>query len=535
MKPFQGRIQAQLNGLTLADSRQALVMYETRLDPVYYFPPQDVRTDLLISSKHHTHCPFRGNASYWSARVGQEVEEDLVWSYEEPYAEAKQIEKYMAFYAHRVDLIAEADGPAPAIPDRGMPIRDNPLLDWLLYEAWQAGSLQDLASSLAEYMLASGFPISRLRLLVRTLHPLLFSTAYGWQQDNQEIKVVRVSYDVLTSDAFLQSPLVGIFEGAGGVRRRLDIPNPTLDYPILEDLHGQGCTDYVAMPMSFSDGQINAVTLASSQPGGFSTAHLGYLHEALPLLSRLVEVHATRQNAANLLETYLGRHTGKRVLDGLIKRGDGERIYAVLWFCDLRDSTPLADSMPQQDFLLLLNQFFECMAGAILEHEGEVLRFIGDAVLAIFPISSAAPESQGRCEITQRACLQALKAARNADERLTALNRERAEQNLMPLGWGIGLHLGEVTYGNIGTPSRLEFTVIGAAANEAARIESLCKTLGHPLLISQAFAVHCPSGLESLGVHQLRGVGDAQEIYTLSSTPSHEIIHGPTERVDPLR
>ena len=270
------------------------------------------------------------------------------------------------------------------------------------------------------------------------------------------------------------------------------------------------------MPMTFSDGQINVVTMAANRPGGFTTAQLGHLHEALPLLSRLVEVHAMRQNATNLLETYLGRHSGKRVMDGLVRRGDGERIYAVLWFCDLRDSTPLADSMNQEDFLALLDEFFECMAGAVLDHGGEVLRFIGDAVLAIFPIATAAPEIERECALTRRACQQGLDAAHDAAARLGVLNQTRAAQGQPSLGWGIGLHLGEVTYGNIGTPTRLEFTVIGAAANEAARIEGLCKTLGQQLLISAAFAHHSPLPLKSLGPHQLRGVGDTQEIFTMA-------------------
>ena len=177
-----------------------------------------------------------------------------------------------------------------------------------------------------------------------------------------------------------------ILAGAGGVRRRLDIPNPQLDYPIVRDLYAEGGTDYIAMPMIFSDGQINTISLASNQPGGFGSRLLGHIHEAMPLLSRLFEVHAVRSNAVNLLETYLGRQSGSKVLNGLIKRGDGEDIYAVIWFCDLRDSTPLAESMSREEFLLLLNEYFECMAGAVLDHGGEVLRFIGDAVLAIFPI-----------------------------------------------------------------------------------------------------------------------------------------------------
>ena len=170
------------------------------------------------------------------------------------------------------------------------------------------------------------------------------------------------------------------------MRRRIEDPDCALDFPVVRDLKSEGATDYVAMPFRFSDGQINVMSMTSFAPGGFGTAHLGQLYEVLPLLGRVFEVHAARRTATALLETYLGRHTGERVLKGLVKHGDGEHIHAVIWFCDFRDSTPLSKSMGRRAYLRQLNRFFYCMAGAVLEAGGEVLRYIGDAVLAIFPI-----------------------------------------------------------------------------------------------------------------------------------------------------
>jgi adenylate cyclase len=190
------------------------------------------------------------------------------------------------------------------------------------------------------------------------------------------------------------------------------------------------------------------------------------------------------------------------VLAGQIKRGDAQDIDAVIWFCDLRDSTPLADSMSRREFLALLNEYFECVLGPVLERQGEVLRFIGDAALAIFPVEGRPAE----------ACAKALAAAQDALARMDKLNKKRHS----PLRCGIGLHLGELTYGNIGTPSRIEFTVIGAAANEAARIEGLCKPLGVDLLVSEHVARALPGAWKSLGSHTLRGVGDKMELFTLS-------------------
>jgi adenylate cyclase len=177
----------------------------------------------------------------------------------------------------------------------------------------------------------------------------------------------------------------------------------------------------------------------------------------------MVEIFGNMQKARNILAAYLGPSAGEKVLAGQIRRGDGQDINAVIWFCDLRDSTPLADSMSRREFLALLNDYFECVLGPVLEQQGQVLRFIGDAALAIFPVGERPAE----------ACAKALAAAREAIVRMGKLNQARSR----PLRFGIGLHLGELTYGNIGTPTRIEFTVIGAAANEAARIEGLCKVL----------------------------------------------------------
>ena len=322
-------------------------------------------------------------------------------------------------------------------------------------------------------------------------------------------------YEILESDAYLKSPYASIFEGAGGTRRRLGVPGLALDFPILEDLKAEGATDYVAMPMLFSDGKINAITFAGDRPGGFTTAELEMIYEAVPVFGRLMEVHALRLTARTILDTYLGRHSGERVLNGGIKHGDGEDIHAVIWFCDLRGSTRLADRLPRSTFLSLLNDFFDAMAGAVLDSGGEVLRYIGDAALAIFPVGATTPTPE-RCALHVDACNRAMNAAQDAMGRLADANARRAEAGDPPIGYGIGLHLGDVMYGNIGVPERLEFSVIGAAANEAARIESMTKALHKPVLMSSDFARVVPNRLVSLGVHVLRGVSEPQEIFTLA-------------------
>jgi class 3 adenylate cyclase/uncharacterized protein (DUF427 family) len=505
----------EFNGLAIADSRRVRVLHEPGLRPVYYFPRQDVRMDLMTPSAHRTNCPFKGDASYWTLRVGEDVSENLMWSYEQPYDEARAIAGYVAFYQERLDAVRE-DGQRMAADEAEHLARPaNPYAAWLVRSTWHLATPQELVAALAAMLVDSGVALTRLRLIVRTLHPQLFSTGYGWAATDQRVEVRELPYSMLETADYLESPLYPIFEGAGGVRRRLDVAEPLLDFPILETLHGQGATDYVAMPMQFTDGQINVISLVTDRPGGFTTLELGNLYEVLPLLSRLFEVHALRRTAVTLLDTYLGKHSGKKVLDGLIKRGDGEDLHAVIWFCDLRGSTPLAESLSRDSFLATLNRFFECMAGAVLDQGGEVLRFIGDAVLAIFPIGHPSERRVGGCDRTTHSCDRALEAARDAGRRIDAMNAERTARGDLALAYGIGLHLGDVTYGNIGTADRLEFTVVGSAANEAARIESLCKTLDHAVLISEDLARVYPGSLRPVGRHALRGVGAGKDLYTL--------------------
>ena len=408
------------------------------------------------------------------------------------------------------------DDPSAAGP---MPWCANPFIEWLLTEGWNITSTRGLVGGLCRRLVDEGMPLWRMFCLIRTLHPQVFGTSYTWRRDSGVVEEFSAPHGVLDTALHLDSPCAAIFDGAAAIRRRLDIPDARLDFPILKDLHAEGATDYVAVPVPFSDGQINLVTLSADRPGGFSTEELGQIYEMLPVLARLLEVQATRRTAVTLLDTYLGSHTGEQVLKGLIKRGDGEDIHAVIWFCDLRDSTRLADSMSRQAFLGILNDFFDCMAGAVLDHGGEVLRFICDAALAIFPTDEVSTAAQRACCSTEEACQSALAAALDAQARMAALNRTRAQKGEPSLGFGLALHMGEVTYGNIGVPERLEFTVIGAAANEAARLQDMCKTLGESILISAEVA-RCFSGeLVSLGRHTLRGVGTAREIFTLPRRP----------------
>jgi adenylate cyclase len=510
VEPCGKRVQVAYAGEMIADSTDALVLHETRLPPVYYFPREDVRMDLLQRTEHRTHCPFKGNASYWSIAAGNQVAENVVWSYENPLEDAQQIRGYLAFSWDAMEAWHEDDVQVLEQTRDSTLSNLNIFTAWLLSDAWNAASVRELVIQLSHRLYASGVPILRLQLLIRTLHPQVFANGYTWWRDTDEVETFSAPHDVLETREHKESPYTPILNGAGGVRRSMDGPDPQFDFPVLKELHARGGTDYVAMPLLFSDGQINIITLVSDRSGGFTTEELGQFYEILPVLSRLFEVHALRRTAITLLDTYLGKHSGRRVLEGSIKRGDAEDIHAVIWFCDLRDSTALTESLAREDYLAMLNQFFDCMAGAVLDHGGEVLKFIGDAILAIFPIED--PDSPAAAE-------HAIEAAQDAQREITLINKHRVEQGASTIGFGIGMHIGNLMYGNIGTLGRLDFTVIGSAVNEASRIESMSKALNQNILLSAEFARHFPTRLVSLGMHTLRGVSTPQELFTLPPAP----------------
>jgi adenylate cyclase len=221
------------------------------------------------------------------------------------------------------------------------------------------------------------------------------------------------------------------------------------------------------------------------------------------------------RSAEELLKAYVGGRIGDHVLAGRTNRGEGERIHAVIWLCDLRDSTRLSESMPLEDFFRTLNRFFDCTAGAVLAHGGEILSYVGDAVFAIFAISGTGRPLSEACFAKEGACAAALAAARDARARVDALNRNRQARGEPPLQFGLAIHVGDVMYGNLGVPERIQFTVIGAAANQAARLAGMCKDLRRWVLVSSAFPPCFPGEMRSLGYHQIRGVEAPQEIFTL--------------------
>jgi adenylate cyclase len=386
----------------------------------------------------------------------------------------------------------------------------EPIVDWLEQGAPPAQRPQEVLLQLCHRLRDQGLSLHRVAVFVRTLHPNVAGRGFIWTERSDAVEITSAPIGIQDTEQYLKSPVRVVYTQHIEIRRRIEGREGPLDFPILEELREEGASDFLAFPVRFLNGDVHAASFVTRRPGGFTDAEIEALRRLMPPFSRIAEIYSWRRTAQNILDAYLGEKTGEKVLAGHIRRGDGEDIHAVIWFCDLRDSTPLADSMSRADFLALLNEFFECILGPVLENKGEVLRFIGDAALAIFPVPHGG-ERQDRAEAARRA----VDAAGQAIDRMAAFNAKRDR----PLGFGIGLHLGHVLYGNIGTPTRIEFTVIGAAANEAARIESLCKTLEVPLLLSEPVARHVP-GCTSLGEHRLRGVGEPIELFTWTAKRS---------------
>jgi uncharacterized protein (DUF427 family)/class 3 adenylate cyclase len=501
VEPHPKRLRVRFRGAWIADTTRAIVLHETRHAPRFYFPLDDVHAEFLERTSHTSHCPFKGNASYWNVKVGDMRAENAVWAYESPSEDAAALAGYVSFYPERMDGIYEDEHEQPFFALDVESPHANPIAGWLLREAWKAPAADALVADFCACLLQHGVPVARMTVIIPTLHPQIYASVFVWRDDTRAVRTIFEPHDILHQPKFANSPFAPIIRGAGGIRRRLEGDAVTLDFPVVRDLFAEGATDYVAMPFRFSDGQVNVISMTSFASGGFTTAHLGNLHEVLPALGRLFEVHAQRRISVSLLETYLGRNTGKRVLEGEIKHGDGQLIHAVIWFCDLRDSTALAGRMDHASYLMNLNRF--------LDNGGEILSYIGDAVLAIFPMATSDPEID-----SAQACEHAVAAARSAGARIDDANRQRPD--LPALHYGIGLHIGDVTYGNIGIPERLQFTVIGSAANEASRIEGMTKLLGVPVVVSAKFAARYGGKLVSKGVFELKGVSDRHELFALA-------------------
>jgi adenylate cyclase len=379
--------------------------------------------------------------------------------------------------------------------------------DWLIADGRRLPDAADVIRETARHVANGGDVLARLMVSIRTLHPQVAAITYAWNAANDDVEIVPRGYSVLDNDTYLASPIRLIHAGEPMIRRRLIDARNSDDFPILQDLRAAGATDYVVLPLRFSGNRVNVVSFTTRRPDGFADDEVAALQRLAEVLALVLDPLETRRIARALLGTYLGADAGRRVLEGLVRRGDGVTIAAALMFTDMRGFTQLSENSSREQVLDTLNQYFDAMTPAVRENGGEVLKFVGDGMLAIFPMHDDLDRD--------RACHAALAAAKAGNAAIDALNETRRTDGLPPIDVGITLHSGSVSYGNIGFADRLDFTVIGPAVNLVSRMQGLCEPLGRRILTSKRFASSCHSQLVPIGTHRFKGIAQEQEIYGL--------------------
>lgn len=384
--------------------------------------------------------------------------------------------------------------------------RLQPVLDWILSEGRLEPDLGRFIDQVMTRAVSAGLPIWRFYVGLQLVHPQMVATGVLWRRGQGYEEVPRL-HGVLTSPAYIGSPMQEVRNTGAPVRYRLD-DLPEGAHTLLHELKAGGGVDYIAFPMRLSRPDSPPVaSFATDRKNGFSEEDVTDLKRLVDMIGAEAEIYIYRSIAETVTDTYLGHIVGEQILRGQIKRGDGQEINAVLWFSDLRDFTGLNERMSAPALLELLNNYLQLVGDALKENGGEILKFIGDGVMAYFPAEDAL--------FLPYVTNNAMAAARRLVDDIEAANEARAAGGHDPVRCGVGLHVGLVTFGNIGTEDRLDFTVIGPAVNRAARLESLTKQLGVPILASAEFNDVSTIPLKSLGKHTLRGVPQPVEVFTL--------------------
>jgi adenylate cyclase len=381
------------------------------------------------------------------------------------------------------------------------------LTDWLIDGARSAATPAEMMAQSCERLVAAGLPLWRVGIFIRTLHPEIFGRNFIWRQDAPEVEIGTVDFEIQETPEFKRSPLSLVFRLGIEVRgdpHSLDVER----FPFLHDMRNAGATDYIALPMRFLDDTINAMTFTTKAPGGFSDEQIAAMRKVAKPLTRMTEIITLRRTATMLLDTYVGNRAGERILGGQIRRGHNDTLQAAIWLSDLRGFTALSDRLPAATVVEILNHYFDCQVAAIRDHGGEVLKFMGDGLLAVFPVDQYVGDAA-------KVCSRVLEAARESRASVDAL--------AIPIGgvterfrFGVALHVGSILYGNIGGGNRLDFTCIGPAVNLAARLEKIAGRLGRTVVASEGFAGICRHDWRELGEFPIAGFSKAQRVYGLA-------------------
>lgn len=381
--------------------------------------------------------------------------------------------------------------------------RAGAMRDWLLETVAFMPDLGQALAQLCERIIAAGVPIARATTAVQLLRASSQGVGREWRAGEPVVERL-FPYGPETDRSYERSPFaVAHRTGEWVILRPAEMPENA--YGVMPELKAGGYTHYVCIPMTFSSGRTrNGVTFATRDPAGFTAEHFDFFRRIVPALRSVMELHASERILDEVLRTYVGSDPHKRILAGDVHRGKVTRIRSAIFFSDLRGYTGLSMTLPEEDIADLLNRYFDCIVPEIEARDGEVLKFIGDGVLAIF---------QDRDGDSARSCRMALDAATASLGRIALANAYGSLP--APLVAGIALHHGEAAYGNVGSGERLDFTVIGRDINIANRITRLNGLLKRPILMSQAFAAHLTEQSRHLGSHELKGVPGPHDLYGL--------------------
>jgi adenylate cyclase len=378
------------------------------------------------------------------------------------------------------------------------------LTDWLIDGARSAVSPTRMMAETCERLVAAGLPLWRVGVFVRTLHPDIFGRSFTWRPGT-EVVVTIADFDLPDSPLFKNSPLAILYGSGEEVRYHLDAP-ASKDFPFFDEMRAEDVTDYIAIPLRFIDGSIHASSWTTKQPGGFTDAQLNSLRSLVPPLARVIEIISLRRTALSLLDTYVGNRAGERIWGGQIRRGHTDTMHAAIWLSDLRGFTALSDRLPAETVVEILNRYFDCQVPAIRAYGGEVLKYMGDGLLAVFPIAHDGT--------AQQVCARVLEAARESRVSVDAMQYAVGE-TVERFRFGVALHVGKILYGNIGGGNRLDFTCIGPAVNLAARLEKIAGRLHRTIVASEGFAGICRGSWSDLGEFPIAGFSKAERVYGL--------------------
>ncbi len=387
------------------------------------------------------------------------------------------------------------------------------VIDWLVGDARFLGTNPEFFERFCEKLAASGIPLARSWLHIRALHPEFAGVSRLWKRGAAGIEERYLEYGYETQPVYLRSTVRQVVERREPQRWGLEGAIPP-EFPLLGELRGQGYTDYFIAPIVYSGGMLNVISWATDRRGGFADSDIEFFRRILPHLSVVLEAKSLRRFAKLMLTTYAGQEPGELILKGQIRRGDVRTITAALMLADLRDFTALSDSLAPDQVIKMLNRYFDCVIPPVRQRGGEIMEIMGDGVLAIF--------NQNGKRGPEEACQAAFDAATEALAALAEANRTRGEGAPELRSW-FSLHHGQVSYGNIGSGNRLDFTVIGPDVNLTSRLERLCRELDRDLVMSGAFVARLGRPMFEIGHFQLRGFSKMQLVFGLPAEDAPEI------------